>query len=196
MDKYLAEHGRSSPLDDRPKLVSNGISLQPAAYLLQWNGIVAGVAYLHKHSPILIHGDLKPVSFHHIVFILITYALQRNVLIDDAGNACICDFGLVRIYLEQGNSGMTTTIPHTGTERYLAYELVMASEVVPTTATDIYAMGCIGVEESHLSKIYNHCLIFSTAYLSYNSVFGKRKQSPVVHFPGHAGRNTSCCLPR
>jgi hypothetical protein len=73
-----------------------------------------------------------------------------NVLIDDSGNAQICDFGLVRIYLEEGHSGMTTTSAHTGTERYLAYELMSAEEdAIPTTASDIYATGCIGLEARH-----------------------------------------------
>jgi serine/threonine protein kinase len=55
--------------------------------------------------------------------------------------------GLVRIFLEEGSSGMTTTTYHTGTERYLAYELVIAGEeAIPTTASDVYAVGCIGLE--------------------------------------------------
>jgi hypothetical protein len=53
----------------------------------------------------------------------------------------------VRIFIDEGNSGMTTTTHHTGTERYLAYELVMAGdEAIPTTASDIHAVGCIGLE--------------------------------------------------
>jgi serine/threonine protein kinase len=74
--------------------------------------------------------------------------LQRNILIDDHGKAQLCDFGLVRVLLEEGNSGMTTTTAHTGTLRYLAYELLTAGEPVPTMASDIYATGCIGLEAS------------------------------------------------
>jgi len=78
---------------------------------------------------------------------------QRNILIDDTGHAQICDFGLVRIFLDEGSTGMTTTTSHTGTERYLAYELVMAGEDArPTTASDIHAVGCIGLEVG-----YSHC---------------------------------------
>jgi len=74
---------------------------------------------------------------------------QRNILIDDSGRAQICDFGLVRVFIDEGSTGMTTTTQHTGTERYLAYELVMAGEsAVPTTSSDIYAAGCIGLEAS------------------------------------------------
>ncbi|KAG8800765.1 Suppressor of Sensor Kinase (SLN1), partial [Serendipita sp. 399] len=70
-----------------------------------------------------------------------------NVLIDDNGIPRICDFGLVAIYLEAGNSGLTTTSPHSGTERYLAPELVITEDHArTTTASDVYAVGCIGLE--------------------------------------------------
>jgi serine/threonine protein kinase len=43
--------------------------------------------------------------------------------------------------------GMTTTSEHTGTERYLAPELVISEENVnPITASDMYALGCLGLE--------------------------------------------------
>lgn len=71
--------------------------------------------------------------------------IQGNVLIWDDGTPKICDFGLVRIFLEEGGSGTTTTSEHTGTERFLAPELVTADEAVfPTLASDIYALGCLG----------------------------------------------------
>ncbi|KIM25259.1 hypothetical protein M408DRAFT_222637 [Serendipita vermifera MAFF 305830] len=96
-----------------------------------WRDVVEGVNYLHSFNPQLVHGDLKP----------------RNILIDDSGHARICDFGLVRVYLEGGSSGFTTTTNHTGTERYLAYELVIAAEdACPTVASDVWAVGCIGLE--------------------------------------------------
>lgn len=96
-----------------------------------WKEVAGGVGYLHSLEPVLVHGDLK----------------TANVLIDDHGKPQICDFGLISIYLEEGNSGMTTTSPHTGTDRYLAYELLQDHETVaPTTASDIFALGCIGLE--------------------------------------------------
>jgi serine/threonine protein kinase len=80
-------------------------------------------------------------------FDVLLFIAQRNILIDDGGTPKLCDFGLVRVYLEEGNTGMTTTTVHTGTERYLAYELFMAEkDAIPTTASDIYATGCIGLE--------------------------------------------------
>jgi serine/threonine protein kinase len=71
------------------------------------------------------------------------------VLITAEGVGQICDFGLARLIQEDATTGLTTTTPHTGTIRYLAYELV--HNVVnlcplPTPATDIYALGCIGIE--------------------------------------------------
>jgi serine/threonine protein kinase len=41
---------------------------------------------------------------------------------------------------------MTTTTEHTGTERYLAPELVTSNLPTPTTASDVYALGCLGLE--------------------------------------------------
>jgi serine/threonine protein kinase len=57
---------------------------------------------------------------------------------------------------------MTTTSEHTGTTRYLAPELVMSEESVPPTlASDVYALGCLGLEVSGYGfrlpqKLVNH----------------------------------------
>ncbi|KAG8821831.1 hypothetical protein FRC17_009726 [Serendipita sp. 399] len=106
-----------------------------------WKGIVEGVDYLHNFNPIIVHGDLKPA----------------NVLLDEKGNPQICDFGLARLILEEGSSGMTTTTAHTGTERYLAYELVASNDtVMPTVESDIHALGCIGLDVIFLRCPYSH----------------------------------------
>jgi serine/threonine protein kinase len=70
---------------------------------------------------------------------------QTNILIDDLGNARICDFGLSRFTFENGKSGMTSTSDHTGTVRYLAPEFFVY-ETKATIAGDIYALGCICLE--------------------------------------------------
>ncbi|PVF95317.1 kinase-like protein [Serendipita vermifera] len=94
-----------------------------------WCDVVEGVAYLHSHDPVVVHGDLKPT----------------NVLVDDEGRAKICDFGLTRIFSE-GVSDYTTPV-NSGTMRYLAYELIVAEEpVVATKPSDVYAIGCLGLE--------------------------------------------------
>jgi serine/threonine protein kinase len=79
---------------------------------------------------------------------------QRKVLIDDHGIARINDFALVRLIQEHGHTGMTTASSHTGTVRYLSYELVACGDddgddnddPKPTTASDIWALACIGIE--------------------------------------------------
>ena len=83
-------------------------------------------------------------------FVTITNPVsQGNILIDDQLNARLCDFGISRILAEEGTTGCTTTSEHTGTERYLSYELVLSDDTSdPTTASDIYALGCIGLEAS------------------------------------------------
>jgi len=74
---------------------------------------------------------------------------KGNILIDDEGNPRICDFGLVRLIQEEGSGGMTTTTEYTGTERYLAPELLDVELAVPTTASDVHALGCLGLEVSN-----------------------------------------------
>jgi hypothetical protein len=40
--------------------------------LLQWKGVIDGVAYLHHHNPVIVHGDLKPVSHENNLDIQVT----------------------------------------------------------------------------------------------------------------------------
>jgi serine/threonine protein kinase len=46
--------------------------LQSNLCLSQWKGVIEGVAYLHNHNPIIIHGDLKPVSCEYTLDIQVT----------------------------------------------------------------------------------------------------------------------------
>ncbi|KIM20322.1 hypothetical protein M408DRAFT_82174, partial [Serendipita vermifera MAFF 305830] len=65
-----------------------------------------------------------------------------NVIIDDSGCPRICDFGLAQIFYDEADSGMTTTTEHTGTDRYLAPELLVDEvNTRPTAASDVYAVG-------------------------------------------------------
>jgi hypothetical protein len=46
-------------------------------------------------------------------------------------------------------TGLTTTSPHAGTVPYLSYELVATEDpCVATTASDVHALACIGLEVS------------------------------------------------
>jgi serine/threonine protein kinase len=71
--------------------------------------------------------------------------LKGNILIDENWNARLCDFGISRRLTETGTRSLTTTSAHTGTEWYLSYEL-LEDMCVPTTAGDVYALACIGLE--------------------------------------------------
>jgi serine/threonine protein kinase len=73
---------------------------------------------------------------------------QTNILIDNAGNAVLADFGHSRIL---GASGFTTsTITIAGTFRYMAPELMVPENPditpTPTIASDVWAAGMTGLE--------------------------------------------------
>jgi serine/threonine protein kinase len=74
---------------------------------------------------------------------------KGNILIDDEGNARLCDFGIARILSEGAASGLTTTSHHTGTDPYLCYELVTAEGVCRSTiASDVHALACTALDVS------------------------------------------------
>ncbi|KAG2347498.1 kinase-like protein [Suillus weaverae] len=91
---------------------------------------ISGLAYLHGRA--IVHGDLKPT----------------NILIDDAGNAVLADFGHSRILEAPGFTTSTMTIA--GTFRYMAPELMVPENPditpTPTIASDIWAAGMTGLE--------------------------------------------------
>ena len=94
---------------------------------------------------------------------------QENVLIDAEGTPKIGDFGLVHSYtsleVEENTlqgfarrvaAQLNTTTIHYGTPRYMALELLNPDErPLRTTASDVYAMGCMSLEVRtiHLSRI-------------------------------------------
>ncbi|PVF94185.1 kinase-like protein [Serendipita vermifera] len=105
--------------------------------------VTEGANYLHQQNPPIIHGDIKPA----------------NILIDRHGVPKLCDFGLARILSAEGETGLTTTSAYTGTERYLAPELVDGDDyIVPTCESDVYAMGCVGLKFLFLQNPYGHRL--------------------------------------
>ncbi|KAF8132412.1 kinase-like domain-containing protein [Boletus edulis] len=80
-----------------------------------------GMYYLHDRH--IVHGDLKGV----------------NVLVDDAGKACIIDFGVSKVY-SSGTAGANRG-KVAGTLRYLAPEVLKGQGL--SFETDVYAFGML-----------------------------------------------------
>ncbi|KAG8926019.1 hypothetical protein FRC03_009686 [Tulasnella sp. 419] len=87
-----------------------------------------GLTYLHSIP--VVHGDLK----------------AENVLVDNSGRACLCDFGMSQFIDESARiTGFTTTHANAGgTDRFLSPELL--SDNPKTTTSDIWAFGCVVVQ--------------------------------------------------
>jgi eukaryotic-like serine/threonine-protein kinase len=79
-----------------------------------------GLDALHQHE--IVHRDVKP----------------SNVLLDEAGDAALSDFGLA---LAVDSTRLTEEGQLLGTPHYLAPELIAGDEAGP--ASDIYALGCL-----------------------------------------------------
>ncbi|KAL5500833.1 hypothetical protein ACEPAH_9220 [Sanghuangporus vaninii] len=91
-------------------------------------GIAEGIAYLHARK--IVHSDIKPIQ-------------QDNVLIDDAGEPLLCDFGISRILDKTATypiSNTTTTGGVRGTVRYMSKELFKENST-HTESSDIWAFG-------------------------------------------------------
>ncbi|KAG8891416.1 hypothetical protein FRB99_003605, partial [Tulasnella sp. 403] len=89
--------------------------------------VTEGLVFLHTHDPLIIHADIK----------------AGNVLINDDGEAILCDFGLAK-FLEDVPSGFTTSNVQKGTYRWMAPEQFREDgALVYTTETDVYAFGCL-----------------------------------------------------
>jgi serine/threonine protein kinase len=109
----------------------------------------------------LVHGDLKPVGILSWFDTVneSDFFFQTNVLVDEYRVAKLCDFGLIRLTRPNGTINMSTKSGHTGTPLYLSYELA-EGDSSPTQASDIHALGCVGLEVS---------IFFSSIYADINS---------------------------
>jgi serine/threonine protein kinase len=77
-------------------------------------------ALSHAHSHGMVHRDIKPA----------------NLILDRSGNSWVTDFGLAKVFADEG--GLSRTGEVIGTPRYMAPEQVMG---VTDARSDIYALG-------------------------------------------------------
>ncbi|KAJ3561361.1 hypothetical protein NP233_g10243 [Leucocoprinus birnbaumii] len=113
--------GLVMPLYENGDLISFVRQHPEANKLSLIRGIVAGLEYMHgfPKNPV-VHGDIK----------------ASNVLVSDAGEACIADFGLAKILYTPGY----TTPNSCGSSRWMPPEILRGDEL-PTTYSDIWALG-------------------------------------------------------
>ncbi len=89
----------------------------------------ACAALAHAHARLVVHRDIKP----------------SNILVDEAGQLKLLDFGIARLLLpdDEATTGLSSGHPARGTHTpgYAAPEQAAGGEV--TTATDLYSLGVV-----------------------------------------------------
>ena len=113
-------------------------------------GVTRGLIYIHSEG--MIHGDLKGVCFRKKLepcFWLTDFnARQANILIDQAGNPRLADFGLLTIISDPTNLLSSSSYTQGGTARWMSPELIDPQQFGfknsrPTEFSDCYALGMV-----------------------------------------------------
>lgn len=108
------------------------------------------MTYLHGQDPPLIHGNLNAVSeqkFTHAKTLIIGCSGQGKIFIHKDGTTKIGEFGLAALC--HPFAALVPSISFTGLSRWLSPELLDTDEddeVTPTTASDVWALGCTMLE--------------------------------------------------
>lgn len=90
---------------------------------VEWTeGVLAAVSYSHENN--IVHRDIKP----------------GNVMVDDAGDVKVMDFGIARA-LSDSSATMTQTQAVVGTAQYLSPEQARGETV--DFRSDLYSVGCV-----------------------------------------------------
>lgn len=85
-----------------------------------------GVGFLHDLDPPILHCNLKP----------------QNVIIDDNGDAMVCDFDIYPD-IQTCQSLITYYADEHQSVGYQAPELVIEDDMPYSKASDVYAFGCL-----------------------------------------------------
>lgn len=110
-------------------------------------GVAEGLNYLHENETV--HGDLKGVRlfYQSCIFFLTRLSIKANILINEAGNALLADFGLVQITWDPAND-LSISDAKGGTQRWMSPELLDPrtfglEKFKPTERSDCYALGMV-----------------------------------------------------
>ncbi|KAF8716362.1 peptidyl-tyrosine autophosphorylation, partial [Rhizoctonia solani] len=95
-------------------------------YSEQLHDVAEGMSHLAGQKPPIAHGDLK----------------GANVLVDQGGRACICDFGLSRFMKDF----MSIDTTFGGTIRWMAPEQLRAETMIVSLPADIFSWGMLSLE--------------------------------------------------
>ncbi len=101
----------------------DGKAWTPKAAAVLLGKLARGVAHAHERG--VLHRDLKP----------------GNILLDEAGEPCLADFGLAK--LRDAAADLTSSQAILGTPAYMAPEVASSGPKAATLAADIYSLGAV-----------------------------------------------------